>query len=118
MVLQKDEDLEIVGEAGTGKEVLQLGRKVGPEVVIIDINMPDMNGTASTRKLKETLPGISVIGLSVQDDAATEQAMREADACAYLLKSGSSEELFRKARSCFRREEEERVWSVECGVRN
>jgi two-component system CheB/CheR fusion protein len=107
MVLQEEEDFEVVGEAGDGKGVLQLARELRPDVAIMDINMPELNGIAVTRKLKELLPGISVIGLSVQDDAGTALAMKEAGACAYLVKSGPSEELCRAVRSCFAKEEGE-----------
>ncbi|WP_447962908.1 response regulator [Nitrospira sp. Ecomares 2.1] len=88
-------DIEVVGEAGDGIEAIRLTASLQPDVVVMDINMPKMNGIEATRQIRHHHPGIQVIGLSVRQDKETEQAMRGAGAAAYLSKESAGQELYR-----------------------
>lgn len=93
MILQEEEDLEIVGEAEDGSSAVELAAKMHPDVIIMDVNMPKMNGMEATRLIKKEMPDICIIALSINDDAGTANAMLNAGASAYFPKSGPSEKL-------------------------
>ncbi len=88
-------DIEVVGEAGNGVEAIRLTESLQPDVVMMDVNMPTMNGIEATRQIRHHNPGIQVIGLSVRQDKETEQAMREAGAAGYVSKESAGQELYR-----------------------
>ena len=88
-------DIEVMGEAGDGIEAIRLTEFLQPDVVVMDVNMPKMNGIEATRQIRQNNSGIQVIGLSVCQDKETEQAMREAGAAAYLSKESAGQELYR-----------------------
>ncbi len=67
-LLQFEADIEVVGAARTGREAIQLSQETNPDVVLMDINMPDMDGIAATEAIRQTMPAIQVVILSVQDD--------------------------------------------------
>lgn len=81
-----DYGVVIVGEAGTGREGVELAHRLRPAVVLMDLRMPDLDGIAATRLLSETLPSTAVIILSAYDDPALMSEARQAGACAYLVK--------------------------------
>lgn len=83
----------VVGEATTGLQALALARSLSPDVVIMDISMPDLNGVDATRRITSELPAIRVIALSMHSDRRYVMAMLEAGASGYLLKNAASEEL-------------------------
>ena len=92
-ILDSYEDISIVGEASNGVEAVNLAGSLSPEVVVMDLNMPMMDGIEATRRIKQTAPSIAVIGLSVRNDREAEQAMREAGASDYLTKESAAEQL-------------------------
>lgn len=94
-LIECDPQIEVAGEAANGEEALEQARLIKPDVVIMDINMPRMNGIEATRRLKQEMPDISIIGLSVHDDRGLTATMLEAGASCYLTKGGQSEELSR-----------------------
>jgi two-component system, NarL family, response regulator LiaR len=95
MFLGRDPDLEVVGEAANGVEALRAARQLKPDVVLMDLLMPIMDGIAATKALRQELPGIEIIALtSVLEDQAVYGAMR-AGAVGYLLKDTQAEELCR-----------------------
>lgn len=85
--------LEVVGEAGDGVEAVALAHQLVPHVVVMDINMPKMDGIDATKQIKLLHPEIAVIGLSVNQAVETEQRMRAAGASAYLSKECAADAL-------------------------
>jgi len=97
-ILEK-EGLEVVGEASTGRDVIQLARRLSPDIVVMDISMPDLNGIDATRALIAEFRAIKVIGLSMNADQRYVLAMFKAGAVGYLLKNAASDELIRAVRT-------------------
>ena len=93
-LLKEYGDLNVVGEASTGKQALQLVGTLMPDVVIMDMQMPGWNGAEATRKILNQYPLITVIGLSVQTDPHIGQAMLDAGASAFLPKEAVNTDLY------------------------
>ncbi len=97
--LLEEQDVEIVGEAGTGAEALRLVRELAPDVVVMDINMPGMNGVDATRHISSLAPLTRVVVLTISDQDADVMDAILAGACGYLLKDSSIQELMNGIRS-------------------
>ncbi len=87
--------IEVVGEAADGREALDLARQHRPDVIVMDVNMPEMDGVEATRRIKNELPDVRVIGLSMHQEGSIASIMREAGAEAFLTKTVSSSELLK-----------------------
>jgi len=87
------DDLELVGEAGSGEEAVRLCEQVQPDVVLMDLVMPGMDGAAATRAIRERCPQIQVIALTSFKEKELVQGALEAGAIGYLLKNVSADEL-------------------------
>jgi len=98
-LLEKQKGYEVVAEAGDGRSTVKLARKHAPDVVIMDISMPDMNGVEATRQIIAEIPGVKVIALSVHADKRYVASMLGAGAAGYLRKDCVSEELTRAIKS-------------------
>jgi DNA-binding NarL/FixJ family response regulator len=98
-ILDRAEGVEVVGEAASGEEALALAAEVDPDVALVDVAMPGMNGIETTRRLKEQCPGICVVALTVHDDDAYVVAILEAGAAGYLLKDVHGDDLIEAVRS-------------------
>jgi CheY-like chemotaxis protein len=94
-LLYVHEDLSIVGEARDGEEALSLTDKLRPDCVIMDVNMPRMDGIEATRRLKAAFAGTAVIGLSVNASREVELAMRRAGVDQFLSKAAPVEQIYR-----------------------
>ena len=92
-LIQNQTDMEVIGETGNGKIALQMTRRFMPDVVIMDIDMPRMNGIDATRTIKTEFPHIKVIALSLNSDKRDVRAMTDAGASEYLLKECAFGEL-------------------------
>jgi DNA-binding NarL/FixJ family response regulator len=86
-------DILVVGEAANGREALELTRQLCPDVVVMDVSMPVMDGVEATRQIKIEMPEVRVIGLSMHEDGNISRSMRNAGAEAFLTKTASSAEL-------------------------
>ena len=84
--LSLEADLQVVGEAADGEEALQLAGLLVPDVILLDINMPKMNGLEVARRLREHHPAIRVLALTIHDDENYLMEMLKAGAAGYLLK--------------------------------
>jgi DNA-binding NarL/FixJ family response regulator len=98
-LLEHEPDLHVVGEAADGRRAVELAEKLRPDLVLMDISMPGLSGVEATRRLQSTLPRTRVLGLSMNADRRYVQAMFEAGAWGYMLKSAASDELIRAVRS-------------------
>ncbi len=87
LLLSKEADFRIVGECDEGEAAVQLAGELEPDIVVMDVSMPGMNGIDATRAIHAHYPGIRIIGLSMLDAAGTAAAMKEAGAIAYLSKA-------------------------------
>ena len=87
--------LTVVGEAANGSAALELAAQLTPDLIILDIHLPDMHGIELTRKLLEKLPAAKVIVFSGDADRSLLDAALEAGACGYVLKQSATEELHR-----------------------
>lgn len=92
-LLEKEADLTIVGEAADGRALLQLAAELQPDMVIIDISMPDMDGIAATRRLHADYPSIKVIALSMFCNPQYTLEILAAGASAYVTKASAGEHL-------------------------
>jgi CheY-like chemotaxis protein len=97
-VLESYPDVEVVGEAGNGEEAVAQVEGLQPTIVVMDINMPKMNGIKATSQITSRFPGSIVIGLSVQTGGENEVAMRNAGAVRLLTKEAAVEELYKAIR--------------------
>jgi two-component system response regulator DegU len=86
-LLERYRDFTVVGEACDGHAALELALVFVPQVVIMDVQMPRLGGVEATRRLKRMLPDLYVIGISSNDDADTQTAMKVAGSSAFLSKS-------------------------------
>jgi DNA-binding NarL/FixJ family response regulator len=98
-LLEKHADIMVAGEAEDGREALHLARKLSPDVVVMDIAMPDLNGIEATRQILAELPDIKVVALSMHSDKRFVAEMLKAGASAYLLKDCAFEELITAIRT-------------------
>lgn len=89
------DDLEIVGEAADGERACELAQLLQPDVVLMDIEIPKLNGIEATRWIKATLPHVIVIGLSIDTSSTVANYMRAAGATAYLTKDTTPEDFYR-----------------------
>jgi CheY-like chemotaxis protein len=99
-LLRVEPDIEIIGEASDGQSAIDLTRELRPDVVLMDISMPGMDGIQATRIIHNRLPEVRIIGLSMFQEGEQQAAMREAGAVGYLTKSGPSEALIEAIRAC------------------
>jgi two-component system, NarL family, response regulator LiaR len=95
MFLARDPEIEVVGEAANGREAVDMARGLEPDVVLMDLLMPVMDGISATEEIRAEMPGVEVIALtSVLEDASVTGAVR-AGAIGYLLKDTDTDELGR-----------------------
>lgn len=92
-LLREHPGLEVVAEAGDGRTAVKLAQELRPDVIVMDVAMPQLSGIEATRRVREILPGVRVVGLSMHEEGDMAQAMLDAGADVYLKKDGSLERL-------------------------
>ena len=100
-LLEHEPDFEIVGEAGDGEEAVRLAAQLKPDVVIMDVAMPNLSGIEATKQIKAQLPSVIVLVLTGYDYDEYVFSMLEAGAAGYLLKNVSGDELIRAIRAVY-----------------
>lgn len=93
-------DMEVVGEAANGRDAVTAAIELSPEVVVMDISMPEMNGVEATERLKKECPQVKVVALTIYEDTGYLRQLLKAGACGYLLKRAVVEELVHAIRIC------------------
>ena len=97
-LLNKEADIKVVAEAEDGATAVQLARELLPDVVVMDIGLPNLNGIEATRQIVASVPGVKVIALSMHSDRRYILEMLKAGAKAYLLKDCAFEEMVQAVR--------------------
>lgn len=92
-LLEEEPDMEVIAQASDGQMAVELALRTQPDVIVMDVTMPRLNGVEATRRITAELPDVRVIGLSMHEQDEMAQAMREAGATAYLPKGDSSDAL-------------------------
>jgi two-component system, NarL family, response regulator NreC len=92
-------DMEVVGEAGDGRTAIRLAEELRPDIIVMDISMPDMNGLQATEKLKRLRPEIKILTLTRHTDVGFLQQLLGAGASGYILKQSASTELLSAIRT-------------------
>ena len=100
-ILEQEEDIDVVAEAADGQEAVELAGSSEPDVAIIDIAMPKVDGIEATRQIKKKYPSVSVLILSAYDDDQFVFGLLEAGAAGYLLKSVRGRELVDAVRQVY-----------------
>jgi DNA-binding NarL/FixJ family response regulator len=98
-LLESVADMDVVGEATTGEEAIQLARSCGPDVVVMDLNMPGLNGIEATRRILETGEGVHVLVMTMHEDDEAVFAALRAGAHGYQLKGALQAETLRAIRA-------------------
>jgi two-component system NarL family response regulator len=93
MVLEQEPDIDVVGEAGDGGDALAMAQETMPDVVLMDVRMPGRGGIDATEKIKEVMPHVKILMLTVSDEEADLFDALKAGASGYLLKDTSIEEV-------------------------
>ncbi|MEX0647761.1 MAG: PAS domain S-box protein [Balneolaceae bacterium] len=98
-IIEEEEDLVVVAEASDGKEAVKMTNEISPDVIVMDVNMPIMNGIEATRTIVSDNPDVRIIGLSLHDSKNVAKAMKKAGASAYLTKTEAVEALCKTIRA-------------------
>lgn len=99
MIIEAEADMKVVGEADNGREAIRLAQELEPDVVLMDISMPELNGLVASAKLKRIAPGIKILTLTRHTDKAYLRELLQAGVSGYVLKQSDSTEMLRAIRT-------------------
>lgn len=99
LIIDTQPDMTVVGEAGDGREAVRLAQRLAPDVLMMDISMPELNGLKAAAKLKRVAPGIKILTLTRHTDQAYLQELLEAGVSGYVLKQSAATDLVRAVRT-------------------
>jgi len=99
LLVNAQDDMRVVGEAGDGKTAVEQAQSLKPNVVVLDLSMPQINGVVAAQTLRSSLPSAAVVTLTRHRDSAYVQQLLAAGAAAYVLKQSSSKELLKAIRA-------------------
>lgn len=104
MILASQADMEVVGEVSNGRDAVEQAASLQPDVVIMDVTMPELNGIEATRRLADCAPRSRVLALSMHKDSVYVREILRAGACGYLLKDSGEGDLVNAVRAVARGE--------------
>ena len=102
LLIDAQRDMRVIGEAGNGKDALQQAHDLKPDVVVMDLSMPKLNGLQATERLKAELPTVKVVALTVHEDPSYLLQLCKAGAVGYVLKRSAGDDLIRALRAVAR----------------
>ena len=92
-LLERETDFEVIGEASNGRDAIRLARELEPDIMVMDVGMPDVNGMEATSRIMAKMPDMRIVALSMHSDKRFVTGMLTAGAFGYVLKSEAVEEL-------------------------
>lgn len=95
MLLEGDDEIEIVGEGETGVEALNMAKELAPDIVVMDVTMPEMDGVEATRRIKEEAPDVAVLAVTIHEGADYFFQMLQAGSSGYVPKRAAPDDLLR-----------------------
>jgi DNA-binding NarL/FixJ family response regulator len=98
-LIDRQPDMEVIGEAGDGRTALEQSKELRPDVVVMDISMPEPTGTAATERLRAAAPDVKVLALTVHEDKGYLRQLLQAGASGYILKRAAATELVHALRT-------------------
>ena len=101
MLLEGQPDMKIVGEADSGLQALEMARELSPNVIVMDLTLPDISGIEATKLIKEELPDIAIVALTIHEDEQYFFEMLQAGASGYVPKRAAPEDLITSIRAAF-----------------
>jgi DNA-binding NarL/FixJ family response regulator len=99
LILEAQDEIEVVGEVGDGRAAIEQAKKLKPDIVLMDVSMPQLNGLKATQELNATCPGVKVLTLTRHRDDGYLQQLLRAGAAGYVLKQSPSSELVHAIRA-------------------
>lgn len=99
LIVDTQEDMQVCGEAGNGRDAIRLAQELAPDVLLMDISMPELNGLKAAAKLKRVAPAIKILTLTRHTDEAYLKELLEAGVSGYVLKQSQASELLRAIRA-------------------
>ncbi|MGC2238521.1 MAG: response regulator transcription factor [Pyrinomonadaceae bacterium] len=93
LIVESQEDMEVVGEAGDGRKAIEMAQALTPDIVLMDVSMPVLSGLLASAKLKRIMPDIKILTLTRHTDEAYLQELLQAGVSGYVLKQSASKEL-------------------------
>lgn len=98
-LINVQQDMEVVGEAGDGMLAYKVAKELQPDLIVMDVSLPEMSGAKSTERIKHELPSIKILALTVHEDKGYLRQLIQAGASGYLLKRAAAEDLIHAIRA-------------------